>query len=438
GVEHFNFELGGRYSDWSMPGVDKVGSYKALIDWGVTPKYRLRGGFNRALRAPNLGELFIARTQIFGGVAAQFQDQCSQNNPSAPYSPFAGHDPAQVAQTLSICRTLMGPLGAAQYYDNRPLSQQPTGTGPFGGGNGIQNSFGNPDLHEEQADTFTLGVVMDFLQNWTLSVDYYQIEIKDMIAVESPDTTYEGCLSIAKNPTGDPNAPACQRIFRNPTDGTPANIDLTYTNLGRAKVEGVDLQLNWTKSLGDGSLNLNSVMNYNISSETQDNPTATTREWAGTQGCGLQIQCQGYDYRIFTTVSYFRGPWGVSLRHQYWPSIDPSACAEPVVATPTNPDPCGRALATGGGVQESYQLFALSGSYRFGDKYTLRVGIENLLDKLPPVTGANPFVSGDGTGNSSTPYPVAGTHSGNGLGAGAGATYDPLGRRGFVSLTMDF
>src|SRR5690606_11380879 len=119
--------------------------------------------------------------------------------------------------------------------------------------------------------------------------------------------------------------------------------------------------------------------------------------------------------------------WSVSLRHQFWPSIDPSACATPVVATATNPDPCGRALVTGGGVQENYQLFALSGSYQFRDKYTLRVGIENLFDELPPVTGANPFVSGDGTGNSSTPYPVAGTHSGNGLGTGLGATYDPLG-----------
>ena len=80
-------------------------------------------------------------------------------------------------------------------------------------------------------------------------------------------------------------------------------------------------------------------------------------------------------------------------------------------------------------MQESYDLFALSGSYQFGDKYTLRVGIENLFDTEPPITGANP---------TAVPFANPGTHAGIGLGTGVGSTYDPLGRRGFVSLTMDF
>ena len=80
-------------------------------------------------------------------------------------------------------------------------------------------------------------------------------------------------------------------------------------------------------------------------------------------------------------------------------------------------------------VDEAYQLFALSGSYMFGERYTFRYGIENLLDEEPPLAGGNPLA---------LPFPQPDTHIGGGLGGGSGATYDPLGRRYFISMTMDF
>jgi outer membrane receptor protein involved in Fe transport len=405
GVEHFTVELGARVSQWSMEQVDKVNTYKALIDWAVTPRYRLRGGYNRALRAPNLGELFVSRTQIFGAPAG-FGDQCSQRNLS-PYSANPANGAAQAAQTEAICRALMGSAGAFEYYDNRPITDQPEV-----GGAGTQNSFGNPNLREEQADTYTLGVVMDFLENWTLTVDWYQIEIEDMIAVESANSHYQRCLSTELNPTGSPTAPACATIFRDPTSGGPANIDNSFTNQGRALVEGVDLQLNWSKMLASGGFNMNLVANYNIASETQDSPILDTTDWAGTTGCSLEIQCQGYEYRIFSTFSYFQGPWNVSLRHQYWPTIDSSQCL-------TNPTSI---ACQYGGVQENYSLFALTGGYSLNDRYTFRVGIENLFDEDPPCTGGDP---------TATPFATPCTRNG-------GSTYDPLGRRVFLSLTMDF
>lgn len=64
----------------------------------------------------------------------------------------------------------------------------------------------------------------------------------------------------------------------------------------------------------------------------------------------------------------------------------------------------------------------MSGAYRF-DRYLVSVGIENLLDEEPPCLGANP---------TATPFPTECTH------ASGGATYDPLGRRFFLQMTMDF
>ena len=85
--------------------------------------------------------------------------------------------------------------------------------------------------------------------------------------------------------------------------------------------------------------------------------------------------------------------------------------------------------ATGGGqapgVNESYQLFSLSGSYRFGEKYTLRVGIDNLLNEDSADCGRQ---------SASAPFPNPGTHLGGFAPALLLGTYDPLGRRGFVSF----
>jgi iron complex outermembrane recepter protein len=433
GVEHFNLELGARTSDWSIPGVKALTSYKALVDWGFTQKYRFRGGVNRAHRAPNLGELFSARTQIFGGPASAFGDQCSQRNSSGPFSANTltpGVTAAQAQQTLNICAALMGTLGATTYYGTTTPVAGTIANGtqqPLVGGTGITNQLGNKNLSEEDSDTLTIGVVMDIAKDWQLAIDYYNIEIKKMIAIEGPDSVYERCLSKSFNPTGSLTTPACAEIFRDPTNGNGANIDLLFSNNGRALVEGIDLQLNWNKMMKMGRFNMNSVMNFNFKSETQDRTNLPTRDWAGTTGCALQIQCQGYDYRIFTTASYFRGPWGLSLRHQYWPSILPAACGTSSAGSTVTA--CNTALATGGGVRTSYQLIALSGSYQFGERYTVRVGIENLLDKEPPLTGANP---------TALPFATPATHAGLGLGTAVGATYDPLGRRSFVSFTMDF
>jgi iron complex outermembrane receptor protein len=425
-VSHFNFELGGRVSSWSTEGVGSVSSYKALVDWGIGKNYRIRGGYNRAQRAPNLSELFTERTQLFGGAPSVVGDQCATANALGPYSANAAvSGAAQAAQTQAICRALMGTLGASTFYGT-PAAPG-SGTQQTNGGTGIQNQLGNPDLQQEDADTWTLGVVMNVAKNWTVSVDYYKIQIKQMIALEGIDSVYARCLSIADNPTGDSTAPGCAQIFRDPTNGNAANIDLPYTNKGFAEVEGVDINLNWTTMALGGGFNVNSVMNYNLGSKTQDSPGGTKYDWAGTSGCALQIQCQGYEYRVFTTATYFRGPWSLSLRHQYWPSIKPGPCATPL-STPTA---CSGAEATGTGfgVTSSYQLFSLSGSYRFGTKYTLRVGIDNLLDKDPPLIGANP---------TQTPFPLPATHVGGFAPATLLSTYDPLGRRGFVSFSMDF
>ena len=144
---------------------------------------------------------------------------------------------------------------------------------PTVGNTGVSNSFGNPTLREEQADTFTLGMVMDVTDNVTLTVDWYEIEIKDMIALENADSIYQRCLDLAFNPAGDPNAEACVLVNRDPANGAPSNVDRTFTNEGRALMSGVDVQVDWSRDLWGGQFGLNSVANINLNSITQERPS---------------------------------------------------------------------------------------------------------------------------------------------------------------------
>jgi outer membrane receptor protein involved in Fe transport len=394
------------------------------MDWGMTSRYRIRGGFNRAFRAPNLGELYLRRTQIFGAAGAT-RDWCSQNlgNPgtfsATPPNGPAGTPTQQNAQTVSLCTALMGGAGsqgAATYYV--PIPQQTTA-----GGVGIPITFGNDQLREEQADTFTMGLAMELLEDWRVTVDYWHIEIENMIAVESADATYQRCLDMAFNPTSSVNAPACQQIFRNPATGAGAYVNRSYNNLGRSDFAGVDFQVNWSHQFGGGGgLNLNTAMTYNLHEITQDRPELNESDWQGAAGlgnCSLGLQCLNYEYRVFSNVGYGRGMWDVNFTHQFWPGLDNLACR-----TNINSQGC---------VYNSlpdYQLFSASANIRFADRYRVSIGIENLLDEEPPCVNANP---------GATPFPTQCTHVGSTFGnAGDTSTYEPLGRRYFISMNMEF
>jgi outer membrane receptor protein involved in Fe transport len=421
GVEHFNIELGGRVSDWSMEQMPNLETWKALIDWGITSRYRLRGGFNRAFRAPNLGELYLRRTQIFGFAGAS-RDWCSQNlsDPGTfSATPPTGKGTASTPQTdrtLLMCQQLMGPQGTTAYY-GQGLAAQPDLFSTVG----LPISFGNPQLREEQADTFTMGLAMELFDDWRLTVDYWHIEIDGMIAAESADATYQRCMDLAFNPTGDMNAEACQQIFRSPTSGQGAYVLRTFNNEGRSDFGGVDFQLNWSHQFsGGGGLNLNTSLTYNLHEITQERSDLAENDWAGFSGmgnCALQLQCLNYEYRVFSNVGYGRGMWDVNFTHQYWPETPNLACR-------TNPISTACLYSS----QPDYQLFSAAANLRFADRYRVSIGIENLLDEEPPCTGANP---------TQTPFPTECSRT-QGPGGFDGGTYDPLGRRYFISMNMEF
>lgn len=415
GIDHLNLELGYRYSDYELQGG--IDTYKALIDWGITDSLRFRGGYQLATRAPNIAEMFQARSQTWG---VNVGDPCGLNsvlpdgaNPSVN---------SNAARTRGICEALMGLEGSASFYD--PSANQPSGSSSLW----FVNAVGNPDVQPEEATTLTAGFVYQpqtgntLVDGFSTTLDWFSIKIEDMIAVEGGITVYLECLGQATNPTGSLTHPACARITRNPTSGGLQAVDVTFNNTGFTEINGVDWGVNWNGELADlgfdslpGALGVNLMMNFTPKFQTQASPNSPVYDWSGSLGPGPETSLnQGaFDYRFFGNFSYILDEWNFSMRWRHLPE----AKAPQQVIAGANGTPFL-------GAEDSYNIFDFSASWVMSDTYQFRLGIDNLFDTDAVITG--------GQSN----------FGGNRPTSGAGTTlpgfYDTLGRRWYVGMSANF
>ena len=392
-LDEFNIELGYRYSD--NDPTEAVETYKAMFDWRVNDHLRLRGGRNIANRAPNIGELFEAKTQIVGAGGSTLGDLC---NPTNTAGGGLSANPAlnpNAASVRAMCEQQMGASGALAYYA--------PGNNP--GASTLGNRTGNENLHSENGETMTIGAVLNFAERTSITIDAYEITITDYIAAQLGESVFRTCYDPAFNPTYAPFTSACEQILRDPTNGQIGAVDVTYSNSSAVETSGVDLQFDWGADLAGGNLNLNFLASFLDSMKTKLAPTAAWSEWKGTLGpAGLSgLNAGAYDYRTFTTVSFFKSAWNLSLRWRHLPTIKPSAIvSNPATTTITSP---------------AYDAFDLSGGFTIQESWQLRYGIDNLFDEQPVFTNATAFTRGTATN---------------------GGFYDVLGRRAYVGLSVSF
>ena len=415
-IKSFDLELGGRISDYNTTGTSYT--YKALADLAITDWIRFRGGYNRAERAPNIAELFLAPQQTFGVNTAG--DVCSRANPLS-FSANPATNP-NAANVEAVCRVLMDQTGnvnaKTQYYNN------PQSNSTFGFA--FPTLLGNPNLRPETADTWTAGVVLSspfassFLSRARLTVDYYNIKVSHAIGPQSIAIALQQCFDVNLNPlvATDPvaaaNNPFCQHVPRNADQGVLGNVTTTYVNNGRFMTDGIDAQFDWGVDVGPGTFSTNVVVNYLLHFKSSGLPTNPMVDYAGTFGTvDNGLNGAAYRWKLLANFGYKVGPASVGLQWQHLPSVEDSSEPSTPGGTPTTGAP-------------SYDVFALDASYDVTDNFTIRAGVENLLDKSPPLTGIN-------TANT--------TPTVNGLlpGGNFNSTYyDTLGRRFYVGANMKF
>jgi outer membrane receptor protein involved in Fe transport len=412
-VKKLELELGARTSDYNVTG--RSTTWKALADWRTNEWLRFRGGFNRAERSPNVGELYLAPSQTFQVGAAG--DLCSLANPS-PFS--ANPANANAAQSLALCRALMdksAPGTATTFYANPQFSRAVGPTFAF------PSVRGNGTLQPETAKTWTVGTVInspfesEMARDLRVSIDYYNIKVDDAIGPQSVDVAQRQCFDPAFNPTFDVNSPFCLGINRVANDGALGNILLTYLNNGRFETSGVDTQIDWAVKLGPGRFTVNSVFTYLISLKSAELPNDPLVEFAGTLGpTQNELNAGAFDWKMYNTFGYTVGKWTASLQWQHLPSIDSITAA-------TNPS------TTIAGAP-SYDLFSLSGSFAFAENATVRLGVDNLFDQRPPLLERN-------VDPNLAPFLLPGGTFG-GANASQPALYDFIGRRFFLLAQVKF
>jgi iron complex outermembrane receptor protein len=417
GAQHLNVELGYRYSDYKFQGG--IDTYKALVDWGITETLRFRGGRQQATRAPNIAEMFQAQSQTWS--AATPGDPCGLNTVAS-----FGANPAfnsNAAQVRALCSQLMS-SGASVFYD--PATPQPPGPSALW----FVNAVGNPNVNPEDATTLTAGFVWQprtgrpLRDGFSGTIDWYEIEIDDMIAVEPGAAVYQACLSPASNPTFDVTHEACRRIIRNPSTGGATASNVSYINSGGALLSGVDLSANWQVDLSDmgfermpGTFAVSFLVSTLLDLTTQATPTAPVIDWKGSLGPdpGTSLNNGAFDYRTFTTLSYAFNDWNLSLRWRHLPKAK-SALQAALDSTTGG-------VATVLGAEDSYDVFDASATLGIGERTTLRMGVDNLFDTDPVITGARTALD---------PNPTTGQ------GTTEAGFYSILGRQVFVGVQAQF
>jgi len=415
-VEALNLELGYRYSDYASVGG--VHTFKLNGEYAPTYWLRFRGGYQQANRAPNLGELFTARTQTLR--ASADGDPCSTAIITQPlgYGNYSANPDLNddAAQVRGLCEQLMTSEAVGQYYDEDRIF-------PTVGFNVPTLEVGARQLSEEKAKVFTVGGVISaptenpWLRSLNLAVDYYNITITDGISLQGADSVFRQCFSPIFNPNYEVND-ACNRVRRDAENGNVELIEVNYANLGRVETAGVDVNLSWAVRFDDvgvgipGRFSLNANATYvDKFATTPDQFVVPLTDWTGSTGGGdVGTQAGVFEWKLFMRASYSVGPATVGVQWQHYPSLVHST----TLANTGDPTIAGT---------PSYDLFNLNLRYELNDTISVRFGVDNLFDKAPPLSS---FRLNDVLGDQTLP------------GGSFNSNHDTLGRRYYAGVTVGF
>ncbi len=417
-------EGGVRYSDYTVAAPGNPGysatTFKIGGSWEPVEGVTVRGNFARAVRAPNIAELF---SPVNTGLTNLGVDPCATQ--ATDGTPLRG---PLTGELLATCLAQGATAGNVQSIPE-PISGQVLATG--GGNIGIQ---------PEKSDSYTVGLVLQpaALPGFSASIDYYNIKVKEAISAPTPADVIGACFGVGASGIFTPAAgassdPACTSIRRDPITGglsgdpnTSTGLPSTLSNSGSLETDGIDLSVNYKTDVGFATLSLGFAGNYTFASKFNAfvaSPISINRDCVGyvSTNCGsLQPEFQ---WTQRTTLSF--EDIDVSLLWRHISSFE----QEPLDVADNGPFFNGtiaaNILGVGGrtvnfGKIEAYDYFDLSTRFRVGDHVTINLSVQNLLDKAPPLTGNN---AGSTTFNSGNTFP---------------STYDSLGRRYAVSAKLAF
>lgn len=344
-ADQLTLELAYRYSDYST-GQD-TNTYKYAADWQINEQVRFRGSFQHAVRAGNVRDLF--RPQSLG-LYNMNEDPCAGATPLYTFE--------QCARTG---------VTEAQYgiIADNPAGQYNSITG------------GNPDLEPEESDTVSFGLILapEFLPGFDLALDYFNIDVQGAIANVPERFILDQCANTGAEEF-------CSLINRDPGRGTlwigNDNIVATDINIGFFETSGVDFDASYRFELSDmGAVKVNLIGTYLTKwdqKSTPDAPIVECRGYWDRSTCGAPTPTLRSNLKVT-----WETPWdaAVTATLRHFGETDE---------------------LNGGPTTLSAQNYLdVAGTWQVSDHTGLRFGINNLLDREPPIVPNTP--SGIGNGN---------------------------------------
>lgn len=391
-VDNLTANAAFRRSDYDLEGVGDVWTYLYGLDWRMNEDIAFRGQFQRAIRAPNVADLY-------GGLRQSVEpatDPCSDRQPIS----------GQTQTVRDLC--IASGVPAANVF-----------------GSGVQSNTiipalfgGNPNVGEEESDTRTFGVVITprALPRLAITLDYFDISLDGAIAQLGGGLN--NTLNLCYNIIQDINSEFCRAINRNPVTGEisiPYYAEIRQANTGGLETSGIDLQARYGFDFGWGLFGNGSSLDISTAWTHTDEFTLTPvqafpnvkNRCVGAYGttCGEPIP----ELKGVTRFTWTSGPLSLSLRHRYIDDVTVDRYLLPLRAGAT--PPAYADLVNPKLDAQNYLDFSFS--FDVGRSVEVFGGMNNLLDDDPPVVGSSQVRANT--------WP---------------ATYDYNGRTMFIGLTV--
>ncbi len=343
GAKDLTFEGAARFSDYST--IDTTFTWETRLSWQPVEDLRFRFNVGEALRAPTIGDLFSPAGENFNII----DDPCDMEN----------LDLGTNGRVLRIANCQALGIADPETFDSLDEQSIPLLQG------------GNPNLKEETADTFTIGLVYtpSWIEGLQLSVDWYDIEINDAISTTGSQSILDKCVD---DPNGINNQ-FCSLVSRD-NIGNISQLRAFPLNLNTFTTSGLDVSADYTLDVGSFGTLSNRLTASFLDDRTQilssdDNIDIIEGELGDPE---LQINYRGS--LLFDSWEIF-----VELR---WIDEMFNEEQELLFGSSTNNDP--NPDVNDNTIADSVIYADIGATYTFDNGLTVGATIDNAFDEDPP------------------------------------------------------
>jgi iron complex outermembrane receptor protein len=263
--------------------------------------------------------------------------------------------------------------------------------------NPISLNVANPKLKPEKSTSATLGIVVEPIPQWSSTLDYYQVDIKDQIVAGTSD--------VINGVRGSPVSDTCSDGAGGAVPCTPAvgpilYIPVSFVNANSTKVTGIEFNTRYKLMLGNWGGSLTTEFDWSHMMSYLFKVGGVEYQLAGTHGPAVIGGNTGNPKdRMQASVTVDKGPMQVRLAFNMVGKFDLTDPSGSNVGAPVLT--CEDAVTQGGYFAAwflsgeptnskyckipSFLDTDLSASYNFNEHLTIHGAITNLFNEQPPL-----------------------------------------------------